>query len=44
MQLISQSVKQVILDVKVGPPSYEQGLAADILSVVSFMYLISYAP
>nr|CAD1842158.1 unnamed protein product [Ananas comosus var. bracteatus] len=32
--LISQSVKQVILDVKVGPPSYEQGLAADILSVV----------
>ncbi|KAL5993240.1 hypothetical protein ACLOJK_014163 [Asimina triloba] len=34
LMLISKSVKQVILDAKVGPPSYEKGLAADILSVV----------
>ncbi|XP_058090016.1 glycerophosphodiester phosphodiesterase GDPD4 isoform X2 [Magnolia sinica] len=33
-ELISKSVRQVILDAKVGPPSYEKGLAADILSVV----------
>ncbi|XP_008795285.2 glycerophosphodiester phosphodiesterase GDPD4 isoform X1 [Phoenix dactylifera] len=32
--LISNSVRQVILDAKVGPPSYEKGLAKDILSVV----------
>ncbi|XP_020253037.1 glycerophosphodiester phosphodiesterase GDPD4 isoform X2 [Asparagus officinalis] len=32
--LVSQSVRQVVLDVKVGPPSYEKGLANDILSVV----------
>lgn len=32
--LISKSVKQVILDAKVGPPSYEKGLARDILSMV----------
>ncbi|XP_043726142.1 glycerophosphodiester phosphodiesterase GDPD4-like [Telopea speciosissima] len=31
---VSRSVRQVILDVKVGPPSYEQGLARDIISVV----------
>ncbi|XP_058090015.1 glycerophosphodiester phosphodiesterase GDPD4 isoform X1 [Magnolia sinica] len=34
LTLISKSVRQVILDAKVGPPSYEKGLAADILSVV----------
>lgn len=34
-QLTSSSVRQVILDVKVGPPSYEKGLARDVLSVVS---------
>ncbi|KAG7985175.1 hypothetical protein I3843_03G011900 [Carya illinoinensis] len=34
LTLISSSVRQVILDVKVGPPSYERGLAKDILSVV----------
>ncbi|XP_022930187.1 glycerophosphodiester phosphodiesterase GDPD4 [Cucurbita moschata] len=32
--LISKSVKQVILDAKIGPPSYENGLAKDIISVV----------
>ncbi|XP_008459510.2 glycerophosphodiester phosphodiesterase GDPD4 isoform X1 [Cucumis melo] len=32
--LISKSVQQVILDAKVGPPSYENGLAKDIISVV----------
>ncbi|OVA01320.1 Glycerophosphoryl diester phosphodiesterase [Macleaya cordata] len=32
--LISRSVRQVILDAKVGPPFYEKGLASDILSVV----------
>ncbi|KAF3958947.1 hypothetical protein CMV_016193 [Castanea mollissima] len=34
LKLISNSVRQVILDAKVGPPSYEKGLAKDILSVV----------
>ncbi|XP_010912673.1 glycerophosphodiester phosphodiesterase GDPD4 [Elaeis guineensis] len=34
LALISNSVKQVILDAKVGPPSYEKSLAKDILSVV----------
>ncbi|XP_021889631.1 glycerophosphodiester phosphodiesterase GDPD4 isoform X2 [Carica papaya] len=34
LTLISGSVKQVILDAKVGPPLYEKGLAKDILSVV----------
>ncbi|KAL7118381.1 hypothetical protein ACP275_03G133000 [Erythranthe tilingii] len=34
LKLISGSVKQVILDAKVGPPLYEKGLAKDILSVV----------
>ncbi|KAL6525328.1 Glycerophosphodiester phosphodiesterase gdpd4 [Orobanche minor] len=32
--LVSGSVRQVILDAKVGPPLYEKGLAKDILSVV----------
>ncbi|KAG9457057.1 hypothetical protein H6P81_001565 [Aristolochia fimbriata] len=32
---ISKSVKQVILDVKVGPPLYEKGLAADVLSLIA---------
>ncbi|KAA0040522.1 pentatricopeptide repeat-containing protein [Cucumis melo var. makuwa] len=31
--LISKSVQQVILDAKVGPPSYENGLAKDIISI-----------
>ncbi|XP_048227329.1 glycerophosphodiester phosphodiesterase GDPD4 isoform X2 [Ricinus communis] len=34
LKLISTSVRQVILDAKAGPPSYEKGLAKDILSVV----------
>lgn len=34
LMLISKSVQQVILDAKVGPPSYENGLAKDIISVV----------
>ena len=38
MQSISKSVQQVILDAKVGPPSYENGLAKDIISVVSFLF------
>ncbi|KAG6431919.1 hypothetical protein SASPL_103491 [Salvia splendens] len=33
LRLVSGSVKQVILDAKVGPPLYEKGLAKDILSV-----------
>ena len=36
-QSVSGSVKQVILDAKVGPPLYEKGLAKDILSVVSIL-------
>lgn len=39
-QLVSGSVKQLILDAKVGPPLYEKGLAKDILSVVSFLNLL----
>ncbi|KAL5204459.1 hypothetical protein ABZP36_009330 [Zizania latifolia] len=35
LPLISQSVRQVILDVKVGPPSFEKDLAEDILSIIS---------
>ncbi|XP_058090018.1 glycerophosphodiester phosphodiesterase GDPD4 isoform X4 [Magnolia sinica] len=38
-ELISKSVRQVILDAKVGPPSYEKGLAADILSVVGYIVM-----
>ncbi|KAL2513395.1 Glycerophosphodiester phosphodiesterase GDPD4 [Abeliophyllum distichum] len=34
LRLVSGSVQRVILDAKVGPPSYEKGLAKDILSVV----------
>ncbi|EPS64626.1 hypothetical protein M569_10154, partial [Genlisea aurea] len=34
IKFLSGSVKQVILDAKVGPPHYEGGLAKDILSVV----------
>ncbi|XP_050215111.1 glycerophosphodiester phosphodiesterase GDPD4 isoform X2 [Mercurialis annua] len=34
LQVISNSVRQIILDAKVGPPSYEKGLANDILSIV----------
>lgn len=34
LKLVSGSVRKVILDAKVGPPSYEKGLAKDILSVV----------
>ncbi|CAN1178744.1 Glycerophosphodiester phosphodiesterase GDPD4 [Linum perenne] len=34
LKLVSSSVRQVILDAKVGPPSYEDGLAKDILSIV----------
>ncbi|KAM0940773.1 putative glycerophosphodiester phosphodiesterase [Dioscorea sansibarensis] len=34
LELVSKSVRQVIIDVKVGPPSYEIGLATDILSLV----------
>ncbi|KAJ6693198.1 hypothetical protein OIU85_004007 [Salix viminalis] len=34
LMLVSSSVQQVILDAKVGPPSYEKGLAKDILAVV----------
>ncbi|KAK4789950.1 hypothetical protein SAY86_017254 [Trapa natans] len=33
--LVSKSVHEVILDAKVGPPSFEDGLAEDILSVVA---------
>lgn len=38
--MVSSSVRQVILDAKVGPPLYEKGLAKDILSVVSLFIVI----
>ncbi|KAK7259903.1 hypothetical protein RIF29_25518 [Crotalaria pallida] len=34
LTMTSNSVRQIILDVKVGPPFYEKGLAEDILSIV----------
>jgi len=34
LALISNSVRKVILDAKVGPPMYEKGLAQDILSII----------
>ncbi|KAJ6809408.1 glycerophosphodiester phosphodiesterase GDPD4 isoform X1 [Iris pallida] len=34
LTFVSSSVRQVVLDVKVGPPSYERGLAKDILTIV----------
>ncbi|KAL6868323.1 hypothetical protein ACP4OV_015168 [Aristida adscensionis] len=34
LMMIAQSVRQVILDVKVGPPSFEKGLAEDVLSLI----------
>ncbi|KAL7605407.1 hypothetical protein Lser_V15G19114 [Lactuca serriola] len=34
LKFISSSVEKVVVDAKVGPPSYEKGLASDILSVV----------
>ncbi|CAI0428641.1 unnamed protein product [Linum tenue] len=39
LTLVSSSVRQVILDAKVGPPSYERGLAKDILSVVGYIVM-----
>uniref|UniRef100_A0A2N9EDT8 glycerophosphodiester phosphodiesterase n=1 Tax=Fagus sylvatica TaxID=28930 RepID=A0A2N9EDT8_FAGSY len=39
LKLISSSVRQVILDAKVGPPSYEKGLAKDILSIVGYIVM-----
>ncbi|ERM99731.1 hypothetical protein AMTRI_Chr11g101930 [Amborella trichopoda] len=35
LKFVSRSVKQVIVDAKVGPPLHEKGLAADILSIVN---------
>ncbi|XP_057793831.1 glycerophosphodiester phosphodiesterase GDPD4 isoform X2 [Salvia miltiorrhiza] len=40
LRLVSGSVKQVILDAKVGPPLYEKGLAKDILSVVGYIVMM----
>lgn len=34
LAMLSQSARQVILDVKVGPPSFEKGLAEDVLSII----------
>ncbi|KAH7834101.1 hypothetical protein Vadar_012748 [Vaccinium darrowii] len=34
LKFVSSAVKQVILDAKVGPPSYDKGLAKDIMAVV----------
>ncbi|KAK1646419.1 hypothetical protein QYE76_064224 [Lolium multiflorum] len=34
LALIAQSARQVILDIKVGPPSFDKGLAEDVLSII----------
>ncbi|KAL6210178.1 hypothetical protein ACLB2K_021115 [Fragaria x ananassa] len=34
LKLVASSVREVVLDVKVGPPSFEKGLAKDVLDVV----------
>ncbi|XP_077224679.1 PLC-like phosphodiesterases superfamily protein isoform X2 [Tasmannia lanceolata] len=39
LALISNSVREVIVDAKVGPPSYEKGLARDLLSVVGYIVM-----
>ncbi|XP_031402996.1 glycerophosphodiester phosphodiesterase GDPD4 isoform X3 [Punica granatum] len=39
LMFISKSVHQVILDAKIGPPSFEDGLAEDILSVVGYIVM-----
>ncbi|KAK9134144.1 hypothetical protein Syun_013474 [Stephania yunnanensis] len=36
LKLVSKSVRRVILDAKVGPPSHGKGLAKDILSVIFY--------
>lgn len=33
LTMTASSVRQIILDVKVGPPLYEKGLAKDVLSI-----------
>lgn len=35
LKFVSESVKHVIVDVKIGPPRFQQGLAADLLSVIN---------
>lgn len=42
-QLVSASVRHVILDAKVGPPSYGKGLAENILAVVSLPFILWYS-
>lgn len=37
LTMTASSVRQIILDVKVGPPLYEKGLANDVLSIVSII-------
>ncbi|XP_057532613.1 glycerophosphodiester phosphodiesterase GDPD4 isoform X2 [Amaranthus tricolor] len=39
LRLVSHSVRQVILDAKVGPPSYEKGLAENILATVGYIIM-----
>ncbi|XP_004290261.1 PREDICTED: glycerophosphodiester phosphodiesterase GDPD4 [Fragaria vesca subsp. vesca] len=34
LKLVASSVREVVLDVKVGPPSFEKGLAKDVFDVV----------
>ncbi|XP_020547541.1 glycerophosphodiester phosphodiesterase GDPD4 isoform X3 [Sesamum indicum] len=40
LKFVSGSVRQVILDAKVGPPLFEKGLAKDILSVVGYIVMM----
>lgn len=37
-QMVSNSVRKVIVDAKVGPPLYETGLAEEIIAAVSFSF------
>ncbi|XP_027340813.1 glycerophosphodiester phosphodiesterase GDPD4 isoform X3 [Abrus precatorius] len=39
LMLTSNSVQQIILDVKVGPPFYEKELAKDIISIVGYIVM-----
>lgn len=43
-QFVHRRVKQVVVDVKVGPPLFEIDLAADVLAVVSFFQCKSMQP
>ncbi|KAL8230980.1 hypothetical protein R6Q57_000758 [Mikania cordata] len=43
LQLITSSVQKVVVDAKIGPPSYEKGLAHDLISVVGYIVMMNFS-